>query len=53
MPARAIEEDDVDAVVPTEALAGVLTALASGEALEHPASPATRDRVDPGVGPRS
>jgi two-component system chemotaxis response regulator CheB len=42
MPARAIEEDDVDAVVEVEALAGILTALAAGEAVAVPAPP-TKD----------
>jgi two-component system chemotaxis response regulator CheB len=42
MPARAIAEDDVDAVVPVETLGAILTALASGEPFDVSASGATR-----------
>jgi hypothetical protein len=38
MPAWAIAENHVDAVVAVESLAGTLTALAVGERLEHLAS---------------
>jgi two-component system chemotaxis response regulator CheB len=38
MPVRAIDEDHVDAILPVEALAAALTALAAGGAFEHSAA---------------